>query len=484
MHYEANWKSLDARPTPDWFDNGKFGIFIHWGIFSVPSIDFDQNNHSEWFWSYWQEYKKPKYVEFMKKHYKPGFSYADFGPQFTCELFEPDQWADIFKHAGAKYIVLTSKHHEGFTLWPSNYSWNWNAMDVGAHRDLVGDLKAAIKKVGGIRFGMYFSQYEWFNPLLIQDLKKKLATKNYANLVSYPQMIEFVNTYKPELIWSDGDWSASDDYWRSKEFLQWLFNESPVKDSIAVNDRWGAGTWGHHGGYWNVIDHYDPGHLVAHKWENCFNLDRFSWGYRRTMTSSDVRTVLELINELARTIACGGNLLLNIGPTADGRIVAAFELRLRQLGRWLQTNGEAVYGTKPWIYQNNSNIWYTSRMRLDRKLKPDRIFNPQVEKNTIVYAFVMQWPHYGHLILPSVKATSKTKAQMLGHNHHITVAPHEGGGVKLDIGALDWHSLPSFDAWVIKLEYLETERRNPVKELIKQGLLDENGRPNNIDYLD
>lgn len=100
------------------------------------------------------------------------------------------------------------------------------------------------------------------------------------------------------------------------------------------------------------------GHLVAHKWENCFNLDRYSWGYRRTMTSSDVRTMLELVNELARTIACGGNLLLNIGPTADGRVVAAFELRLRQLGRWLQTNGEAVYHTKPWIYQNDSNIWY------------------------------------------------------------------------------------------------------------------------------
>ena len=132
LKYNTSWDSLDSRPLPTWFDDSKIGIFIHWGVFSVPSYG------SEWFWWYWKGTKEQHVVDFMKRNYIPDFTYADFAKQFTAEFYNPDQWAEIFKASGAKYVVLTSKHHEGYTMWPSKYSFNWNAMDVGAHRDLLG----------------------------------------------------------------------------------------------------------------------------------------------------------------------------------------------------------------------------------------------------------------------------------------------------------------------------------------------------------
>jgi len=129
--YKPKWESLGTRPIPKWFDESKIGIFIHWSVFSVPSFD------DGWFWNNWHAKQKP-YVDFMNKNYPPGFTYADFAPMFTAEFYEPDKWAEIFKASGAKYVVITSKHHEGYTLWPSKYSFNWNAMDVGPKRDLLG----------------------------------------------------------------------------------------------------------------------------------------------------------------------------------------------------------------------------------------------------------------------------------------------------------------------------------------------------------
>ena len=134
--YSPDWKSLDTRPLPIWYDEAKVGIFIHWGVFSVPSYQ------SEWFWWDWQGTQPVQnVVDFMNKNYPPDFTYADFGKELTAEFFDPYEWADIFNASGAKYVVLTSKHHEGYCLWPSANSWNWNSQDLGPHRDLVGKLK-------------------------------------------------------------------------------------------------------------------------------------------------------------------------------------------------------------------------------------------------------------------------------------------------------------------------------------------------------
>lgn len=134
IRYDPTWQSIDSRPLPDWYDDSKIGIFIHWGLYSVPAFG------SEWFWWNWQGAKKAEYVNFMTNNYKPNFTYPEFASQFTAHFYEPDKWAEIFKNSGAKYVVLTSKHHEGYTLWPSSRSWNWNAIDIGPKRDLVGEF--------------------------------------------------------------------------------------------------------------------------------------------------------------------------------------------------------------------------------------------------------------------------------------------------------------------------------------------------------
>jgi len=229
-------------------------------------------------------------------------------------MFDPDEWAGLFKAAGAKYVVLTSKHHEGFCNWPSAQSWNWNSQDCGPHQDNVGLVTNAVRKAG-LKMGLYHSLFEWFNPLYLQD-KANGSTNVYVKTILQPQLYDIVNTYKPEILWADGDWEKPDTYWESKEFLAWLYNDSPVKDTVCVNDRWGAGDSCKHGGYYTCADRYNPGHLVNHKWENCFTLDKGSWGFRRNANISQYISFQEVLYTFVSTISCGGNVLLNVGPTS------------------------------------------------------------------------------------------------------------------------------------------------------------------------
>ncbi|XP_037785489.1 alpha-L-fucosidase-like [Penaeus monodon] len=425
--YAPTWDSLDTRPLPPWYDGAKVGIFLHWGVFSVPSFG------SEWFWENWQGRHDSSYVDFMNKNFRPNFTYADFAPAFTAEFFDPEEWASVFNASGARYIVLTSKHHEGFTLWPSRYSWNWNSLDVGPKRDLVGDLAKAVRsKTPHIHFGLYHSLFEWFNPLYLQDEASKFTTNDFVTRKTMPELYELVNTYKPEVIWSDGDWEAHDTYWMSTEFLAWLFNDSPVKDTVVVNDRWGMGIHCHHGSFYTCRDRYNPGVLQPHKWENAMTLDKKSWGYRRNAPVGDYLSIHDLITTLAQTISCGGNLLVNVGPTHEGRLPVIMEERLRQLGSWLDVNGQAVYDSVPWKHQNDTltpGVWYTS-------------------KDDLVYGIVLTWPKQNKLTLGAV--TSAKDVKLLGYNDpQLPVLQVKSVGAGIQVTFPPMSEVSSQWAWVL-----------------------------------
>ncbi|XP_070589755.1 plasma alpha-L-fucosidase [Erythrolamprus reginae] len=434
--YDPSWASLDSRPLPPWFDEAKFGIFIHWGVFSVPSFG------SEWFWWYWQGEKKEPYVTFMNKNYHPGFTYEDFGPMFTAELFDANHWADILNASGAKYVVLTSKHHEGFTLWGSKYSWAWNSVDVGPKRDLVGELATSIRNRTSLRFGLYHSLFEWFNPLFRDDVSSKFKKQQFPNVKTLPELYEIVTKYQPEILWSDGDGNAPDTYWNSTAFLAWLYNESPVQKTVVTNDRWGAGTICKHGGFYTCADRYSPKHLLSHKWEDCMTIDKKSWGYRREAQLSDYLTIEELIQQLVETVACGGNLLVNIGPTHDGRIPIVFEERLKQMGTWLALNGEAIFSTKPWRAQNDSvtpGIWYT--------------FKP---KENILYAIFLKWPTSGTLMMGEPKAIlGKTTVKLLGYEEFLPWISMGEKGMMVAAPLLPFNKYPYQWAWTLQLNNVQ-----------------------------
>ncbi|XP_015670793.1 plasma alpha-L-fucosidase isoform X1 [Protobothrops mucrosquamatus] len=430
--YDPTWESLDSRPLPPWFDEAKFGIFIHWGVFSVPSFG------SEWFWWYWQQKKKEPYVTFMKENYQPGFTYEEFGPMFTAEFFDANQWADILSASGAKYIVLTSKHHEGFTLWGSKYSWNWNSVDMGPKRDLVKELATSIRNRTSLHFGLYHSLFEWFHPLFRDDAASKFKKQQFPNVKTLPELYEIVTRYQPEILWSDGDGNAPDTYWNSTAFLAWLYNDSPVKETVVTNDRWGAGTICKHGGYFTCADRYSPKHLLSHKWENCMTIDKKSWGYRRNAQLSDYLTIEDLIKQLVETVACGGNLLMNIGPTHDGRIPIVFEERLKQMGSWLALNGEAIFSTKTWRAQNDSitpGVWYT--------------FKPE---NSILYAIFLKWPSSGTLTLGEPKAIlGQTKVRLIGYEESLPWILMGEKGMMVAAPLLSFNTFPCQWAWTLEL---------------------------------
>ncbi|XP_046401270.1 alpha-L-fucosidase-like isoform X2 [Ischnura elegans] len=387
----------------------------------------------------------------MKKYYPPSFTYADFARDFRADLFNPREWATIFKKSGAKYIVLTSKHHEGYAMWPSTYSYNWNAMDVGPKRDLMGELSLAVRQAG-LKFGAYYSLFEWYNPLYGKDKKSNFSTHEYVIKKMFPELIEMVSTYQPEVLWSDGDWEATDKYFLSLPFLAWLYNESPVRNTVVTNDRWGQGTSCKHGGYYSCRDRYNPGTLETHKWENAMTLDKDSWGYRRNATLNDYLSIEELIKTLVTTVSCGGNLLVNIGPTPYGTIPPIGQERLEQMGSWLQINGEAVYGSKPWLFQNdtsNPSVWYTKNAQ-----------------SGLVYAFLLEWPHSRTLYLGAVSGNAGTKATMLGYDKElqIEVGPNNSG---LTVSLPPQNEVGQW-AWVLRLASLNNSYSSHSQEVIKR----------------
>lgn len=369
--YEANWESLDQRPTQEWFGDAKFGIFIHWGPYSVPAWS-PAGTYTEWYQFWLQQHNifgnnkpnKDAIPNLQKSVYGDESNYYDFGKMFKAELYDPAEWAELFKNAGAKYVILTSKHHDGFTLWPNKHAQDgrgfaWNAKDVGPKKDLVGPYVDAMREAG-LKAGLYYSLYEWYHPWYYPLGKdnKKFVDEHY-----HPQFKDLVNKYAPDLIYADGEWDKGDDYWKSNELIQWLFNESPCKDYVVINDRWYSGCRHKHGSYMST--EYETHGVEGHLWEEIRGIGT-SFGYNRDEDLADYASGKQLILMLSDIVSMGGNLCLNVGPRADGKIPVIQQQRLMEIGNWLKINGEAIYGTKPYT---RSCQW--SKGNRDIKLKKD-----------------------------------------------------------------------------------------------------------------
>lgn len=434
--YTPDWASIDSRPVPEWYSDAKFGIFVHWGLYSVPAwapASADINvyaKYAEWYW--WRINENSTagklFREYHDQRYGPGFYYQDFAGGFRAEHFQPAQWAQLFKASGAGYVVLTSKHHEGFALWPSAQSPNWNSVDIGPHRDLCGDLTQAVK-AAGLHMGFYYSLYEWYHPLYHSHVSQ------YVDHHMMPQMKDLVTRYEPEIIYTDGEWDHPSETWKSTEFLAWLYNESPVKESVVVNDRWGKETRSVHGGYFTT--EYDMVHDnkgigdATRPWEECRGIGT-SFGYNRIETTEHYMTSDALVDLLVEKVATGGNLLLDIGPTADGLIPVIMEQRLLDMGAWLTVNGEAIYGTRPWknrpAAEKEQTVYYTTKGR-------------------DLYVICTRWPE-NPVVVPVLQRPGKVT--LMGSSLPVQ-SRWSGTKVTLTPPALHPGNMPCQHAWVFKL---------------------------------
>lgn len=446
--YDADWKSLDKRPVPSWWTEAKFGIFIHWGPYAVPAFApvfpdgaFSWDGFAEWYQGKMiaktQNKSTAKFGEHHKKHYA-GAPYANFAAQFTARFFNAADWAELFKRAGAKYAVLTSKHHDGYALWPSSHSPYFNSVSIGSGRDLAGEFAAAMK-AASLRYGFYFSMLEYANPLYpsVRDGVRSpdaLSIAEWNDRVNIPQLKDLVNRYEPDILWGDGEWDYTSLEHGVPRFMAWLYNDSKVKDHVVVNDRWGKDCRGVHGGHYTT--EYGDGDgatkkdRIVHPWEECRGIGG-SFGYNRFETTANYMSRRSCIEMLVSVCARGGNLLLNIGPDADGLIPVIMQDRLLAIGKWLQVNGEAIYGTTCWndgdVALRKKGIYFTL-------------------KGEDVYVITFNWPTEISFPCPGrVKDVS-----LVGSSIDVPFAVSDGV-VTLRPPAISPTSLPCEHAWVFKV---------------------------------
>jgi alpha-L-fucosidase len=435
---------------PEWFKDAKFGIFIHWGVYSVPAWRKVESgkyaSYAEWYYARVMNNKENGGYDFHRKNYRDDFEYRDFAPMFKAELFDPDFWADLFVQSGARYVVLTSKHHDGYCLWPtqSPFKKNWNSMDIGPHRDLVGEITTAVRK-RGLKMGLYYSIPEWesistsrtktgyfIDTMMVK--KYRIPADRYVDQHIIPQLKELVIQYQPAVIFADaGEWDYGPEYWKTKEFLAWLYNEAPNKDEVVVNDRFCSGMPGKHGDYFSS-EYKDADAGAFHRyWEESRGVGG-SYGYNRAENLNDYSTSEGLIHELIDIVSRGGNLLLNVGPTADGRIPVIMQERLIDIGKWLEVNGVAIYGTR----KNN----VSSEECLGRKIY-------YTSKGDTLYAIITSW-FDDQIVITHAENKSITNVSMLGYDKEVEWNK-EGSRLYITPPVLTISKLPCLYAWVFQV---------------------------------
>ena len=473
--YLPEWSSLNTRPVPGWFKDAKFGIFIHWGVYAVPGYT-TKGGYAEWY-QHGLENGDSARKEYHRKRFG-NLTYYDLADQFKAELYNPDEWARLFEKSGAKYIVLTSKHHDGYALWPNNdasRTWGrgWNSLVTGPRRDLLGDLFRAVRKTS-VRAGMYYSLFEWFNPLWKSDPDKYVSTH------VWPQMKELINNYQPDVFWTDGDWDASDATWKSKEFLAWMYNESPVKDKVVTYDRWGSGIRFKQGAVFTP--EYQPElDFDQHYWEESRGMG-YSYGYNREEDAWDYNSSQSLIYHLIDKVSRGGNFLLDIGPDEHGKIPPIMQERLLDIGKWLSVNGEAIYGTERWKYTCQWSAGkrdYKAKKGEDFMLKltvdpapgfaTKEVFYTYRSAQQQLYAILPRYPSDGKIVLKNLGPTVPLKKITLLATGTTLPATLQGNDVVIQLPLFDPNVFSTSSAYVIKIAGYGAYRKQPKIDVAYQA---------------
>lgn len=410
--YEPTWESLKAHPDPQWFADAKFGIYFHWGPYSVPAFD------TEW---YSRNMYRPGHRD--NKHHLEKWGpldrlgYKDFIPLFKAERFNPDEWADLFARSGAKFAGPVGEHADGFAMWDSALT-NWNAARMGPKRDVVGEMARAVRKRNLKFIVTLHHQWLWaWYPTF--DKNVDASNPEYSGLYGPPvspgawnytakldlkpdagfcrrweaKIREVIDKYQPDLLWFDSRMGNIEESYR-KGFLAYYYNRAlEWKKEVAVTYKDkdlepGAGILD--------LERGRMSKLMPYKWLNDDALSWKSWSY---IEDDSLKSANRIVDELADIVSKNGNLLLDIGPKADGTIPEAVKERLLEIGRWLKLNGEAIYGTRPWETFGEGPTEVKQGSFGESAIKDFTAEDIRfTTKGKTLYAILMDWPEGGVVI--------------------------------------------------------------------------------------
>ena len=409
--FEPTWASLETYQVPAWYEDGKFGIFIHWGPYCVPAFG------NEWYPRnmYLQNSREFVYHQKVFGH-QSKFGYKDFIPMFTAEKFDATAWADLFRRAGAKFVVPVAEHHDGFAMYDSALS-NWTATKMGPKRDIIGELAAATRKKGMV-FGVssHRAEHWWFfngGRDFDSDVQDPAYADLYGPAVSLPndrygqdvkprpdatfledwlaRCSEIVDKYQPQLFWFD--WWIEQTVFQPylQRFAAHYYNRGlEWGKGVAINYKYKSFAEK------SAILDIERGQLKDIRpmlWQNDTSVSKNSWGY---IQHHDYKTGTSIIHDLIDVVSKNGALLLNIGPRPDGTIPEPEQAMLVEIGRWLAINGEAIYDTRPWqVYgEGPTEVFEGGFTDTKRAAFTSRDIRYTAKGDT-VYAILLGWPETG-----------------------------------------------------------------------------------------
>jgi alpha-L-fucosidase len=469
--FAPTWESLKANfQPPAWFADAKFGIFLHWGLFSVAA------HHSEWWVRFM--YAGGADTRWQIAHYGPldGFGYKDFIPLFRAEKWNPAAWAALFQQAGARYVMLTAEHSDGWANWASDLT-PWNAGAMGPKRDLVGDLAQACR-AAGLRFGVSnhrMEHYDFIRPAagLATDLNDP-ATQDFYWTANHSDALylrfldnwlarnfELIDKYQPDLLYFDNGVNGR--------------RYDPLKLRVAAYYYNRAAGWGKQVALNTKRDAYLAGSLRDYErgrapdlrpepWQEDTSIAHNTWGYTDAIL---YRNAGEMVRELVDCVSKNGNYLLNLAPRADGTIPAEQELRLREIGEWLRINGEAIYGSRPWTRYGEGPTQEPANGERGITNGMLRVYTPRDLRFTIrgdtLYAILFAWPADGQAVITSLALSPPNglasgaaiggqveNVELLGSAAKLTFT-RDADGLKVKLPAI----IPCDYAYVLKITGLK-----------------------------
>jgi alpha-L-fucosidase len=452
--YEPTWESLVRYEVPDWYLDAKFGIFIHWGAYAVPAFG------NEWYPRNMYLESTPEFEHHIKT-YGPHsqFGYKDFIPMFKAENYDPEAWAELFKKAGAKYVVPVAEHHDGFAMYDCSLS-EWCAAKMGPQRDVTGELADAVRKQGLV-FGLssHRAEHWWFldggtkfdsdvndpryaglyGPAVPNSPEKGSTDWQSRDWQPRPnakflddwlaRCYELVDKYRPQVVWFD--WWIEQIVFEPylQKFAAYYYNRGlEWGQGVAINYKKESFPEG------AAVYDIERGQLAdinPRFWQTDTSVATNSWGY---VEPQQYKTAGSIVGDLVDIVSKNGCLLLNVGPRPDGTIPEPEQEILLEIGRWLDVNGEAIYGSRPWkVFGEGptevSEGYFTDTQRSAFTSQDIRF----TTKGDVLYAICLDWPDNGEVIIHSlgtgapIKAGKIVEVSLLGSPGSLSWTQSQGG---------------------------------------------------------